>query len=56
MPSAVPVSTWNLAGYRAGHAPSGAANRHAFGGLTDGAFRMVSLIESGSNVHWPWAS
>ncbi|MFD9010130.1 TROVE domain-containing protein [Streptomyces sp. NPDC059552] len=56
VPSAVPVYTWNLAGYRVGHAPSGAANRHAFGGLTDGAFRMVSLIEAGGNADWPWAS
>lgn len=56
VPSTVPVYTWNLAGYRAGHAPSGGANRHTFGGLTDGAFRMVSLIEAGSNADWPWAS
>ncbi|MGW7438109.1 TROVE domain-containing protein [Streptomyces sp. NPDC054849] len=55
VPSTVPVYTWNLAGYRAGHAPSGAANRHTFGGLTDGAFRMVSLIEAGRNADWPWA-
>jgi hypothetical protein len=36
----VPVYTWNLAGHRPGHAPSGTANRHAFGGLTDRAFRV----------------
>ncbi|MBT2477795.1 TROVE domain-containing protein [Streptomyces sp. ISL-94] len=51
----VPVYTWNLAGYRVGHAPSGSANRHVFGGLTDAAFRMVSLIEGGRNADWPWA-
>lgn len=56
VPSAVPVYTWNLAGYRVGHAPSGGGNRHTFGGLTDGAFRMVSLIEDGRNADWPWAS
>ncbi|MFB6477691.1 TROVE domain-containing protein [Streptomyces virginiae] len=56
VPPTVPVYTWNLAGYRVGHAPSGTANRHAFGGLTDGAFRMVSLIESGRDADWPWAS
>ncbi|MFG2992158.1 TROVE domain-containing protein [Streptomyces sp. NPDC048257] len=56
VPSTVPVYTWNLAGYRVGHAPSGGANRHAFGGLTDGAFRMVSLIEAGRDAHWPWVS
>lgn len=50
----VPVYTWNLAGYRVGHAPSGSANRHTFGGLTDAAFRMVSLIEDGRDAVWPW--
>ncbi len=46
--------TWNLAGYRPGHGPSGARNRHAFGGLTDAAFRLVPLLEAGANAVWPW--
>ncbi|MCY0948016.1 TROVE domain-containing protein [Streptomyces sp. H27-S2] len=54
VPAEVPVYTWNLAGYRVGHAPSGSANRYAFGGLTDAAFRMVSLIEDGRDADWPW--
>ncbi|MEU0937618.1 TROVE domain-containing protein [Embleya sp. NPDC005971] len=54
VPAHVPVYTWNLAGYRAGHAPSGAANRHTFGGLTDAAFRMIPLLESGRSATWPW--
>ncbi|MEV6988850.1 TROVE domain-containing protein [Streptomyces sp. NPDC093228] len=54
VPSHVPVYTWNLAGYRAGHGPSGRGNRHTFGGLTDGVFRMVSLLERGSDGRWPW--
>ncbi|MGW0898586.1 TROVE domain-containing protein [Streptomyces goshikiensis] len=56
VPDAVPVYTWNLAGYRVGHAPAGSGNRHTFGGLTDAAFRMVSLIEGGRDADWPWAS
>lgn len=56
VPDTVPVYTWNLAGYRVGHAPSGSANRHTFGGLTDAAFRMVSLIEGGRDAAWPWVS
>lgn len=34
VPAHVPVYTWNLAGYRAGHGASGAGagNRHVFGG------------------------
>ncbi|MEV4330669.1 TROVE domain-containing protein [Streptomyces sp. NPDC049597] len=54
VPARVPVYTWNLAGYRAGHGPSGGANRHTFGGLTDAAFRMVPLIEQGMSADWPW--
>ncbi|SEL94840.1 TROVE domain-containing protein [Streptacidiphilus jiangxiensis] len=54
VPAHVPVYTWNLAGYRVGHGPSGAANRHTFGGLTDQAFRMVQLLESGAQAAWPW--
>ncbi|MFE2481196.1 TROVE domain-containing protein [Streptomyces sp. NPDC059389] len=55
VPDEVPVYTWNLAGYRTGHAPSGSGNRHTFGGLGDAAFRMVSLIEDGRDADWPWA-
>ncbi|MDC0771918.1 TROVE domain-containing protein [Streptomyces sp. HD] len=54
VPADVPVYTWNLAGYRAGHGPSGNGNRHTFGGLTDTAFRMVPLIEQENSGHWPW--
>lgn len=56
VPAHVPVYTWNLAGYRAGHGPSGKANRHTFGGLTDAAFRMVPLLESARDADWPWAA
>ncbi|MCI3277177.1 TROVE domain-containing protein [Streptomyces cylindrosporus] len=56
VPAKVPVYTWNLAGYRAGHGPSGSANRHTFGGLTDAAFRMVPLLEAARDADWPWAA
>ncbi|WP_217207654.1 TROVE domain-containing protein [Streptomyces sp. AC550_RSS872] len=56
VPADVPVYTWNLAGYRAGHGPSGKANRHTFGGLSDAAFRMVPLLEGARNADWPWAN
>lgn len=48
------VYTWNLAGYRYGHAPSGFGTRHTFGGLTDAGFRMVPLLEAGRNADWPF--
>lgn len=54
VPANVPMYTWNLAGYRAGHAPSGSGNRHTFGGLTDAGFRMIPLLEAGQNARWPW--
>jgi len=56
VPASVPVYTWNLAGYRAGHGPSGQANRHTFGGLGDAAFRMVPLLEAGRDADWPWTA
>ncbi|GGK02705.1 RNA-binding protein [Streptomyces camponoticapitis] len=55
VPERVPVYTWNLAGHRAGHGPSGTRNRHTFGGLSDAAFRMVPLLEAGRDADWPWA-
>ncbi|GAA2955694.1 hypothetical protein GCM10010518_47800 [Kitasatospora cinereorecta] len=54
IPGTVPVCTWNLAGYRVGHGPSGRENRHTFGGLSDAAFRMVPLLEAGRSADWPW--
>lgn len=54
VPQHVPVYTWNLAGYQAGHGPSGTANRHTFGGLSDAAFKMVPLLERGRDAAWPW--
>jgi TROVE domain-containing protein len=53
-PTTTPIYTWNLAGYEKGHAPSGSGNRHTFGGLTDAAFQMISLIEAGRSASWPW--
>ncbi|KJK58515.1 TROVE domain-containing protein [Saccharothrix sp. ST-888] len=54
VPAEVPVYTWNLAGYAAGHAPSGAAARHTFGGLGDSAFRLIPMLEAGRDADWPW--
>ncbi|MFF3604084.1 TROVE domain-containing protein [Streptomyces sp. NPDC002463] len=55
VPADVPVYTWNLAGYRPAHGPTG-PHRHTFGGLTDAAFRMVGLIEAGREAAWPWTA
>lgn len=54
VPANVSVYTWNLAGYRYGHGPSGAGQRHTFGGLSDAAFRMIPLLEAGRDADWPF--
>jgi hypothetical protein len=54
VPAHVPVYTWNLAGYRHGHGPSGQQNRHTFGGMSDAAFRMIPCLEAGRDSRWPW--
>lgn len=45
--------TFNLAGYRQAHAPTGRF-RHSFGGLTDACFPLMSMIEEGTAGRWPW--
>jgi TROVE domain len=55
IPAAVPVYVWNIGGYKHGHRRSGQPDRHTFGGLTDSAFKMIPLLESGRDAAWPWA-
>jgi hypothetical protein len=54
IPETTPLFTFNVAGYHAGHAPSGKKNRYAFGGLSDAAFTAIELLESGSDESWPF--
>lgn len=54
IPEGVPLYTFNLAGYRAGHAPSGKKNRYTFGGLTDAGFTAIELLEKGKDQDWPF--
>lgn len=55
IPAHVPIYTWNIGGYRFSGDPGG-PNRHTFGGLTDAAFRLIPLLESGRKGYWPWES
>jgi hypothetical protein len=50
----VPMYTFNLAGYRTGHGPSGSGTRHTFGGLTDATFKLIPLLEAGRDAAWPF--
>jgi hypothetical protein len=52
VPDNVPAYTWNLAGEKFGHGPSGVGFRHTFGGLTDHSFKMISLLEAGRDAQW----
>lgn len=52
IPERVPVYTWNLAGEKLGHGPSGLGTRHTFGGLTDHAFKLIPMLEAGRDARW----
>lgn len=54
VPASVPMITFNLAGYRYGHAPSGSPARVTVGGLTDQAFRLIPAVQDGLRGRWPW--
>lgn len=54
VPANVPMYTWNLGGYRAAHSESGQNKKHTFGGLTDKAWQMITLLEAGQAGKWPW--
>lgn len=54
VPANVPLYMWNFAGYKHGASPSGGHNRHTFGGLTDQAFKLIPLLESGRDGAWPF--
>jgi len=51
---AVPVYMWNMAGYTHAVTPTGGSNRHALGGLSDAAFKLIPLLEARRSVGWPW--
>lgn len=52
IPDRIPVYTWNLAGEKLGHGPSGLGARHTFGGLTDHAFKLIPMLEAGRDTRW----
>ena len=54
VPETTPLYTFNVAGYKAGHAPSGKKNRYTFGGLSDAAFTAIELLEKGQDEAWPF--
>jgi hypothetical protein len=49
----VPVYVWDLAGYQSANIPN-TPGRYLFGGFSDAAFKLISLIERGKDAGWPW--
>jgi hypothetical protein len=49
------IYTFNLAGYRPGMTNRSDPGRYLLGGFSDASFKMMSLLERGSDVKsWPW--
>lgn len=46
--------TFNLAGYRQGHAPAGTKNRITIGGLSDAAWTLLPALEGRAAGQWPF--
>lgn len=46
--------TFNLGGYKVGHAESGSAYRVTLGGLSDKAFTLLPILEQRAAGHWPF--
>ncbi len=51
IPANVPIHVINLAGYKFS-AMAGGPNRHEHAGLTDGSFKLISLLEAGKSQDW----
>lgn len=54
VPSSTMVVTFNLAGYRFGHAAGGSDRRVTIGGLTDQAFKLLPILEQRAAGGWPF--
>lgn len=54
VPQHIPVVTFNLAGYRVGHGPSGTPARVTIGGLSDACFTLLPVLERRAAGHWPF--
>lgn len=54
LPSNVLLVTFNLAGYRMGQGPSGSGNRVTIGGLSDGAFKLLPMLDRRAVGEWPF--
>jgi hypothetical protein len=54
VPADVPLYAFNLGGYEATPLDTRTPNRHELGGLNDATFKLIPLLEEGTNAGWPW--
>lgn len=54
IPAHVLAITFNLAGYRVGHGPSGTLTRITTGGLSDQAYKLLPVLERRAAGQWPF--
>lgn len=52
-PKNVPIYVWCLAGYRPASLDVG-SGRYLLGGLNDQCFKLLNILEAGSEGRWPW--
>jgi hypothetical protein len=52
-PKDVPIYVWCLGGYRPASLDVG-SGRYLLGGLNDQCFKLIKILESGGDGHWPW--
>jgi hypothetical protein len=50
----VPIYVWDVVGYATDNVNTTEPGRYLFGGFTDAAFRLISLLEAGQDSGWPW--
>lgn len=55
VPETIPMYAFNLGGYKHSMLP-GVLNRHQLGGLTDHTFKIIPLLEAGTNGTYPWVN
>lgn len=54
VPASTMCITFNLAGYKVGHAAVGSPRRVTIGGLSDAAFQLLPVLELAGRGMWPW--
>jgi hypothetical protein len=54
VPKDVPVYSIDTSGYAGSPLDTSVANRYEVGGFSDKLFTMISMLDAGQSVKWPW--